>query len=94
MPVECAPGVDWDVGDIFCFKIKFNDKPLATRGLLSVVSSVYDLLGFAAPVILQNKVILQDLCQKRLKWDDPIPTKKKERWLIWLTDLPLRGLGK
>lgn len=89
MPVERALGVRWDVeGDIFCFKIEVNDKPLTRRGLLSVVSSVYDPLGFAAPVILPAKAILQDLCRKRLEWDDPIPTEVKERWLKWLKDLP------
>ena len=89
MPVECTLGVHWDMeGDIFCFKIEVKDKPLTRRGLLSVVSSVYDPLGFAAPVILPAKVILQDLCRKRLEWDDPIPTKEKERWLKWLKDLP------
>ena len=89
MPVERALGVRWDVeGDIFCFKIEVNDKPLTRRGLLSVVSSVYDPLGFAAPVILPARAILQDLCRKRLEWDDPIPTEEKERWLKWLKDLP------
>ena len=80
MPVLRALGVRGDVeGDIFCFKIKVSDKPLTRRVLLSVVSSVYDLLGCAAPVILPAKAILQDLCRKRLEWDDPIPTEEKER---------------
>ena len=78
MPVEHALGVRWDVeGDIFCFKIEVKDKPLTRRGLLSVLSSAYDLLGFAAPVILPANAILQDLCRKRLEWDDPIPTEEK-----------------
>jgi len=84
-----AFGVQWDVeGDIFSFKIEVNDKPLTRRGLLSVVSSVYDPLGFAAPVILSAKAILQDLCRKRLEWDDPIPAEEKEHWLKWLKILP------
>ena len=89
MPVERALGVRWDVeSDKFCFKIEVNDKPLTRRGLLSVVSSVYDPLGFAAPVIFPAKVILQDLCRKKLEWDDPIPDAEKGRWLKWLQDLP------
>ncbi len=81
MPVERALGVR-------CFKIEVNDKPLTRRELLSVVSSVYDPLGFAAPVIFPAKVILQDLCRKKLEWDDPIPDEEKGRWLKWLQDLP------
>ena len=93
MPVERALGVRWDVeGDISCLKIEVKDKPFTRRGLLSVVSSVYDPLGFAAPVILPAKAILQDLCRKRLEWDDPFPTEEKERWLKWLKDLPMLGL--
>ncbi|XP_068726426.1 uncharacterized protein [Montipora capricornis] len=82
MPVERALGVRWDVdGDIFCFKIKVTDKPFTRRGLLSVVSSVYDPLGFEAPLIFPAKAILQDLCRKRLEGDDPIAirTEEKER---------------
>lgn len=68
MPVERALGVRWDVeGDIFCYKIKVNDKPLTRRGLLSVVSSVYDPLRFAAPVIFPAKLILQELRRERLE---------------------------
>ena len=82
MPVERALEICRDVeGDIFCFKIEVNDKPLTGRGLLCVVSSVYDPLGLTAPVILPGKAILQDLCRKRLEWDDPIPTKEKKRCL-------------
>ena len=39
-------------------------------------------------MILPAKVILQDLCRKRLEWDNPIPTEEKARWLKWLKDLP------
>ena len=68
MPVERALGVRWDVeGDIFCYEIKVNDNPLTRRGLLSVVSSVYDPLRFAAPVIFPAKAILQELRRERLE---------------------------
>ena len=66
--LERALGVHWDVtNDEFVFKISVKEKPAARRGILSIVSSVYDLLGFAAPFILQAKLIMQDLC--RNGWD-------------------------
>ena len=49
---------------------------------------MYDPLGFVAPVVLSAKVILQDLCRRRLEWDDPIPDDERNRWLSWLEDLP------
>ena len=47
LPIEWALGVRWNVGsDTFGFKISVKDRP-ATR-ILSVVSSVYDPVGFPA----------------------------------------------
>ena len=57
-------------------------------GILSVVSSVYDPLGFAAPFILPAKVLLQDLCRKNLGWEDPISDEDLTRWRNWLEELP------
>ena len=89
LPVERALGVRWDVErDKFCFKIEVKSKPLTRRGLLSVVCSLYDPLGFVAPIVFPAKVILQDLCRRRLEWDDPIPDDERNRWLSWLEDLP------
>lgn len=56
LPMERALGVRWDVeSDTFGFKITIKDKPPTRRGILSVVCSVYDPLGFAAPFILPAK---------------------------------------
>ncbi|XP_028406776.1 uncharacterized protein LOC114529218 [Dendronephthya gigantea] len=61
--MERALSVQWNItSDKFGFKIVIKDRPATRRGILSIVSSVYDPLGFAAPFILQAKLILQDLC--------------------------------
>jgi len=89
LPVKHALGICWDVErDKFCFKIEVRSKPLKRGGLLSVVCSLYDPLGFVAPIVLAAKVILQDLCCRRLAWDDPFPDDKRNCWLSWLEDLP------
>lgn len=52
----------WDVRlDQFGFKIKMKDTPATRRGVLSVVSSVYDPVRFLAPFELLAKMLLQDL---------------------------------
>lgn len=67
IPVERTLAVQWDVGtDKFCFKVVAKEKPLTRRGLLSVASSLYDPLGFVAPFTLSAKLILQELCKKKL----------------------------
>lgn len=59
-----------------------------TRRILSVVSSVCDPLGFAAPFTLPAKALLQDLCCKNLGWDDPISDEDLTCWRNWLDELP------
>ena len=62
--------------------------PPTRRGILSVISSIYDPLGFVAPLILAAKATLHDLCRKGLDWDDRIPLEDLERWQDWLQELP------
>lgn len=84
-PIKRALGVQWHVAsDTFGFKIIIKDRPATRRGILSVVSSIYDPLLFIPPFILSAKLILQDLCKKKLGWDD----EELERWEAWLELLP------
>ncbi len=54
--VEQALGLLWDVNqDVFTFTIKLKDKRMTLRGILSMMSSIYDPLGFVAPLLLQAK---------------------------------------
>ena len=87
--IERALGVRWQVSsDTFSFNINIKDRPATRRGLLSVISSVYDQLGFVAPFILTAKVILQDLCKKKLDWNDRIPDEDLRHSQTWLCELP------
>ena len=89
LPVERVQWVQWNISsDQFGFKIAIKERPATRRGILSVVSSVCDPLGFAAPFIFQAKLILQELCRKKLGWDDEIPADDQERWQTWLKELP------
>ena len=89
LPSERALGVLWAVeSDVFGFHVNVPEKPATRRGILSVVSSVYDPLGMAAPVTLNGKMIVQDLCRLKLGWDDCIPDDVSTRWQQWLQTLP------
>ena len=74
--------------DTFSFNVNIKLKPPTRRGILSVVSSVYDPLGLATPFVLTAKRLLQDLCRLKLGWDDPISPEDSIRWELWLADLP------
>ena len=90
LPVERALGVQWCVeSDVFEFHVVLNDKPLTRKGILSVISSIYDPLGFAGPFTLPAKKILQDLCREEMGWDDTVPEQYQVRWAKWLSEVPL-----
>ncbi|XP_039503038.1 uncharacterized protein LOC120459480 [Pimephales promelas] len=88
LPVEYVLGVQWCIqSDSFKFKITPKTHPLTRRGILSVTSSIYDPLGFLAPVVLCAKKILQDLCRRSLGWDEPLPSSVTKEWMAWLEEL-------
>ena len=89
IPMERALGVQWCVEkDSFQFRIVLKDRPCTRRGILSTVSSIYDPLGFVAPVLMEGKKILQELCRDKADWDDPVPENIKARWERWREELP------
>ena len=90
LPIERALGISWCIeSDCFKFHIVVQDHPLARRGILSTVSTVYDPLGFLAPLLLVGKRLLQELCKGKVDWDDPIPENVRECWLRWREELHL-----
>ncbi|XP_069969533.1 uncharacterized protein [Penaeus vannamei] len=89
LPVERTLGVHWSMAeDCFTFKICLGDKPLTRRGVLSIVASIYDPLGMVAPLTLPAKMILQDMCQMQLGWDENMGDKEAAHWRKWLEQLP------
>ena len=89
LPIEKALGLEWNVeGDCFQFTISQKDKPQTRRGMLSMVSSIFDPLDFVAPFVLSPKIILQRLCKKGLGWDEIIPEEDLFEWQKWLAELP------
>ena len=81
LPVERALGIHWNTEtDEFVLKIRQKEKEHTRRGLMSVVSSVYDPLGFVYPLVLGAKVIFPDECKSKKGWDDPLDPVNQRRW--------------
>lgn len=88
LPVERTLGVQWAMEtDDFNFRIMDEGKALTRRGILSVVSSMYDPLGFVAPIILPAKSLLQSLCKQKYGWDEEISQADSTVWQEWLKEL-------
>ena len=65
-------------------KVKVKYKPLTRRGILSMISQLFDPIGFLQPFILPVKLLMQELCHLNLGWDVEIPLDKKVSWCNWL----------
>ena len=88
LPIEKALGLQWCVeSDNFQFNINLSQKPHPGRVILSVVSSIFDPLGFLAPLTLPAKQLLQGLCQRGFGWDEPLPQPVSEKWMEWTNSL-------
>ena len=83
-------GVQWNVlEDEFHFNVKMpeHDRRFTRRMILSYVNSLYDPLGFVAPVILIARIMQQRIVQMNLDWDDELPDEENEHWWSWFQQL-------
>ena len=89
LPAQRSLGVYWNLEeDTFTFKVCLPEKPFTRRGVLSVVNSIYDPLGLPVPVLLEGKLLLQQLVllgkknnkEKTLGWDDALPDTLLSKW--------------
>ena len=75
---EMVLGVFWDVEqDCFRFNAVIPEKSCTKRGEASMMHSLYDPLGFVAPVLVQPKCLMREL--KDRDRDDPLTTER-QRW--------------
>ena len=70
-------GVKWNfIDDVFFFSVKLpKSLSLTRRGLLSMLSSIFDSLGLLASILLLPKIVQQELCRNGFGWDDPIRSR-------------------
>jgi len=98
LPMQRTLGLHGDMeSDTFMFKVAPKDRPNTRRGILSLTSSLYDPLGFVAPVVLPAKKLLQDLCREKRGWDDSISDcdgERSEKWQGQLANLFLITVDK
>ena len=86
--VERPLGIHWNIeNDTLSVRVILQDSPLTRRGVLSTVSSVYDPLGFIAPIVMVGKLILQALTRDLADWDDPVPDNLLPQWQKWRTEI-------
>ena len=83
--IQRALGVSWDVVlDQFTFSFSPPDAPVTKRGILRVVSTLFDPLGFLTPFVVRAKILLQELWRKKYDWDEDIDEQAASYWQRWL----------
>ena len=88
LPLDRALGIHWDVEhDIINFVFGKGEQPENRKGVLSSISTVYDPLGFASPLLLPGREINQELCKTKFSWTDTLPEELCLRWRKWKEDL-------
>ena len=89
-------GVAWNISDdTFRVKVSIPEREFTQRGILSVINSLYDPLGFVSPVILLGRLIQREIipCKNTdsemvsYDWDDLLPEKFLAPWQNWVTSL-------
>lgn len=87
-PLQRSLGIYWNIAsDNFTYKVWSQEKPLSRRGVLSTVNSLYDPLGFLAPVVIRGKWLLRRLTSIDIGWDDPLPHEFRNDWENWKESL-------
>jgi hypothetical protein len=84
LQIEGALGIQWNVEeDMFYLVVKDKNRPKNHKGVLSLIATVYDPLGFASPLLLPGREVNQELCKLKYDWDDELPPDIVERWRTW-----------
>ena len=90
LPMQRSLGLSWNItSDTIKFQISSESKPYTRRGVLSTINSIFDPIGFAAPVVIRGKLLLREMLSssKTFDWDDPLPESLMIQWKEWITSL-------
>ena len=88
---ERVLGLSWNCDkDLFVFELvksasRADGLPVTKRS--KVVAGMYDPLGIISPIVVSIKVLFQELCEKRVGWDEELKEGERKRWIGWLDDL-------
>ena len=57
-----------------------QSQPISKRNVLQLSSRTYDPLGLLSPETVKAKLLIQDLWQQKLEWDEPLPAELETKW--------------
>ena len=57
--------------------------------LISDIAKTFDVIGWFSPYIVVTKVLLQRIWERRIDWDDAVPSDLLNTWRCQKHELPL-----
>lgn len=87
-------GIPWqkekDTLQVSFERCLFPAIPLTKRKISAIINGVFDVLGFASSIMILGKIIFNDICQRKLGWDEQVPVDIERRWGLWIKGLNLQ----
>ena len=83
-------GLEWSMNtDLFTFSgFPVNtDTCMTKRVVLSLISRLFDPMGFLTPFVIRAKILFQTIWQQGLQWDQLLPKDLHEQFRKWLMDI-------
>ncbi|XP_014216327.1 uncharacterized protein LOC106645076 [Copidosoma floridanum] len=81
-------GVSWDPpSDCFLLTPPLIQHQTTKRTMLAALAGLFDLCCWLAPIVLNAKLLLQDLWQSNLDWDESAPSSMIQRWTAFAAEL-------
>ncbi|XP_020297156.1 uncharacterized protein LOC109861769, partial [Pseudomyrmex gracilis] len=80
---SCILGVQWNQATDtfhFSYELGLTCNVASKQTILSEIARLFDSLGLLGPVVVIAKIILQDLWQADVQWDESAPQKIHTRW--------------
>nr|CAI5850142.1 unnamed protein product [Callosobruchus analis] len=78
-------GVFWDAKNDQIKYIMINHgtkREFYTKGtVLSIISQLFDPLGLLGPIIINAKLIMQDIWKEQVGWDEELPKNINQKWI-------------
>ena len=88
-------GVCWDIhSDCFVFhlhelaELAVRLEP-TKRNIVSLVGRFYDPIGVLSPVVVIFKILIQEICESHVDWDQPLEEPQAKKWHELVTGLRL-----
>ena len=76
-------GLYWKAKNyVFVYEIKNIkiDSKITKRKILSDIANIFDPLGFLGPILLFAKIIMQEMWQAKIEWDESVPSNIHYAW--------------